>query len=135
METNQNSRVMSNAIIITVSLKKSNSNPPKLKLKDSKGNKPGSEDLVTDVYPGNVITWIPNRSSGISQLTDIQLKNKDYGTDLLAGPVEEIDGMLQGHVISAPLDKGYFRMVYKIGFKIYGDNTEYWSDPVLQMNY
>ena len=135
METNQNSQGMSNSIIITVSLKKSNTNPPKLKLKDSKGNKPGNEDLETYVDPGNVITWIPNRSSGISQLTDIQLKNKEYGTNLLAGPVEEIDGILQGHVIEAPLDKVRFKMVYKIGFKIYGDDTEYWCDPVLQMNF
>ncbi|MCH4823102.1 hypothetical protein ML462_07930 [Gramella lutea] len=136
METNQNSKVMSsNAIIITVSLKNSNSNPPKLKLKDSKGKNPKNENLTTDVFPGNVITWIPNDSSGVSELTDIKLKNKD-GTNLLEGSISRLGNKLQGKVIGEPLTPpGKDRMVYQIGFKIYGDDNEYWSDPVLQMNY
>lgn len=134
METNQNSKVMSNAVIITVSLKNSNSNPPKLKLKDSKGNNPKNENLTTDVYPGNVITWIPNESSGVSELTDIKLKSNN-GVNLLEHTVTQIGNKLQGKVIGEPLAPGKDRMVYQIGFKIYGDDNEYWSDPVLQMNY
>ncbi|MGA8852867.1 MAG: hypothetical protein WB492_01685 [Christiangramia sp.] len=129
---------MSNSIIITVSLKKSNSNPPKLKLKDSTDNLAGYEsaingDLTTEVEPNNNIIWIPNTISGISELTNIEAKDPKTGLDLLKDKkVRKIENRLEGTIVSNSPGKGK-KMPYKIGFKIYRDEEEYWSDPVLQM--
>ncbi len=123
---------MSNAVIITVKLKNSSSNPPLLELSDSRGNRPGNEDLVTFVHPGNIITWVRDGSSGISELTDIRLKNEEYGINLLESSIKRNEEFLQGRIVGKQMSK-CDRMVYKIGFKIFGDENEYWSDPVIQM--
>ena len=62
---------MSKAVEITVILADSRSNPPKIKLRDSEGHSSKGDDLTTNVDPGATVTWIPDYSSGISELTGI----------------------------------------------------------------
>ncbi|OMP30756.1 hypothetical protein [Mangrovimonas sp. DI 80] len=124
---------MSNAIIITVSLKNSNSNPPKLKLKDSLGDDPGNDNLTTEVSTGDIITWVPDYSSGISSLTGIT-KKPDSDYDLLnQDPLKDSSGNYVGSVVSTSPKKGAIE-TYSIGFTIDGDSASYSDDPKLKIN-
>ncbi|WP_053991116.1 hypothetical protein [Mangrovimonas sp. TPBH4] len=124
---------MSNAIIITVSLKNSSSNPPKLKLKDSLGDDPGNDNLTTEVSTGDTITWVPDYSSGINSLTGIT-KKPDSDYDLLNGdPSKDASGNYVGSVVSISPKKGAVE-TYSIGFTIDGDGATYSDDPKLKIN-
>lgn len=123
---------MSNAVSITVSLKDSTKNPPKVKIKDSEGNDPGNEDITTKVDAGATVTWIPDLASGITSLTGIRKKKDKGGDDLLDGVPTTSNGNLVGKIVSPSPGKDK-KEKYEIGFKIDGDSNEYWTDPVLQM--
>ncbi|TYA58995.1 hypothetical protein [Formosa maritima] len=125
---------MSKAVEITVSLTDSRTNPPKLTLKDSEGNSSKGDDITSSVDPGVTVTWIPDYSSGISELTGITKNTKitkDNYTLLDGNPVPK-DGNYVGTIVTKSPGKGK-KEYYCIGFKIDGDDTPYSDDPKLQM--
>jgi hypothetical protein len=126
---------MSTAVEITVSLKDSRTNPPKLKLKDSEGGTRNDDKLTSEVDAGATVTWIPDLSSGISQLTSVtkntKVTKKNY--NLLNGDaVEQSNGNFVGTIVTPSPGKGKGEN-YTIGFKIDGDDNTYYSDPQLKM--
>ena len=125
---------MSKAVEITVILADSRSNPPKIKLRDSEGHSSKGDDLTTNVDPGATVTWIPDYSSGISELTGIT-KNAKITKDnynLLNDDIKPEGGKLVGTIVTKSPGKGK-KEYYTIGFKIDGDNSPYTDDPKLQI--
>jgi hypothetical protein len=126
---------MSKAVEITVILEDSRTNPPKLKLKDSEGHVSKGGDMTTNVDPGATVTWIPDYSSGISELTGIT-KNTKVTKDnynLLDGDIKPDGGKLVGTIVTKSPGKDK-KEYYTIGFKIDGDKTPYSDDPKLKIN-
>lgn len=129
---------MSTAVIITVGLKDSKSNPPKLKLKDSEGDSRDDDNLTTDVDPSATITWVPDLTTGISQLTSVakntSVTKNNY--DILTGDaVGQDNGNFVGQVVPPSQSPGRNKTEqYLIGFQIDGDPNTYYSDPTLKIN-
>lgn len=127
---------MSTAVEITVSLKDSKTNPPSLKLKDSVGDTRNDDKLTTGVDAGAIVTWIPDYTSGISQLTSITKNTKitKNNYDLLVGKgIGQSNGNIVGTIVTESPGKGKIEN-YLIGFKIDGDDNTYYSDPKLSIN-
>lgn len=127
---------MSKAIIITVSLKDSRSNPPKIKLTDSANNPNGKDDnITTNVDLNDIITWVPNKESGISALMGV-FKNtkviKDNYNLLDGNPIPDAEGNYVGSIVSKSPGKGK-KEQYNISFTIDGDSTTYTDDPKLKI--
>ncbi|WP_053977825.1 hypothetical protein [Mangrovimonas xylaniphaga] len=120
---------MSNAVIITVSLKNSQSSTPKLKLKDSEEDS-GDNDLTTDVSPGANVTWVPDFSSGISSISIT--KKPDSPSDFLTNMQTFANGNVQATVASNATNGS--EETYSIGFTIDGDSASYSDDPKLKIN-
>ena len=123
---------MSNAITVTVILKNSTSNPPKIKLKDSEGHDPGNDDITTTVDAGDTVTWIPDIASGIASLAGIRKKNVSGNNDLLAGNASPSGANYVGTIKSPSPGKNKVEK-YEIGFKITGSDQTHWDDPKLKM--
>lgn len=126
---------MSKAVEITVSLKDSRSNPPTLKLKDSEGDSSKGDDLTSGVYPDATVTWIPDYSSGISQLVSITKNPKIVkgNDDLMQSEgIGQANGNYAVNIVKTSPGKGKTEY-YLIGFKIDGDDNTYYSDPKLIM--
>jgi len=124
---------MSSAVIITVSLKDSSSDPPKLKLKDSIGDS-GDNNLNTDVSLGANITWVPDLASGIQSI-DI-VPNNGQTSIFESGPTGDGTGKFVATIKETePIDPVTNKKVksenYTIKFLIDGDDTEYPHDPKL----
>jgi len=130
ISNNLNLLIMS-AITVTVILKDSTSNPPKIKLKDSEGHDPGNDDITTSVDAGDTVTWIPDLASGISSLQGIRKKVVANNNNLLASVTED-NGNYSGTIVSPSPGKNK-KEQYEIGFKIAGDTNTYWDDPKLKM--
>ncbi len=121
---------MSNAVSITVSLKDSSSNPPKLKLKDSEGDHSNDGQLTTKVKKGANITWIPDETSGISS---IEIVKKSGECDLLSSSPTPNGNKYIGQVKADP---GTCKSEkYSINFKIDGDDSTYTDDPKLDLKH
>lgn len=125
---------MSKAVEITVSLADSTTNPPKIKLRDSEGHVSKGDDITSSVDPGATVTWIPDYSSGISELTGITKNTKitKDNYDLLDGIPTSVDGKYVGSIVTKSPGKDK-KEYYCIGFKIDGDDTPYSDDPKLQI--
>ncbi len=120
---------MSKAVIITVSLKDSQSNPPKLKLKDSEGGSSQNGDLNTEVQAGATVTWVPDISSGIAALKGVTKKQDEC--DLLKNDPKADGANYVGHVKDDP---GKCKQEnYRIEFTIDGDPEIYKDDPKLSI--
>lgn len=108
-----------------------------LKLKDNQGHDPGNNKLETDVSPNDTVKWQLDENSGLSEITGIresdpsQLQYKG-SQSLLAGPAKNNKGIWEATVVSKSPGKDKFQN-YMIGFKIPGDDKEYWDDPKLIM--
>ena len=121
--------IMSDAVTITVSLKDSSSNPPKLKLRDSLGDDPGDDNLNTEVKKGATVTWVPDISSGISALKGVTKKQNEC--DLLEADPSPSGNNYVGTVKSDPGDCK--KESYLISFTIDGDSSTYSDDPKLSL--
>lgn len=114
-----------------------NGNSHQLKLRDNQGHNPGNNKLTTDVEPDEPVIWQLDEDSGLSEITGIKASDPtkpEYrgSQNLLAGPAKNNKGVWEATVVSQSPGKGKFEN-YMIGFKIPGDDTEYWDDPKLQM--
>ena len=111
-------------------------NSHELKLRD-KDNNPGNNKLTTKVDPDEPVIWQLDEDSGLSEIIGIKPsdpskpKYKD-SQNLLNGPAKNNKGVWEATVISKSPGKGKFQN-YMIGFKIPGDDKEYWDDPKLEM--
>lgn len=114
-----------------------NGNSFELKLRDNQGHNPGNNKLTTEVAPGEPIVWQLDENSGLAEITGI--KESDSGKpqyrgsqNLLAAPAKRENGVWRANVVPQSPGKGKFEN-YMIGFKIPGDDKEYWDDPKLHM--
>lgn len=116
-----------------------NGNSHQLKLRDNQGHNPGNNKLTTEVNPNDPVIWQLDENSDISEITGIKASDPgkpEYrgSQNLLAGDAtKEKNGAWKATVVSKSPGKGKFQN-YMIGFKIPGDDTEYWDDPKLLMN-
>ncbi|QYA26467.1 hypothetical protein G3I01_13475 [Gramella sp. MT6] len=124
---------MSTAVIITVSLKNSDSNPPKLKLKDSVGDS-GDNQMNTNVELGANVTWVPDLTSGIQS---IEIVEKTGETSIFSSsPHSTGNGNYEGTIVSQKPTKGGKTIDsedYSIIFTIDGDSETYTDDPKLSI--
>lgn len=125
---------MSKAVIITVCLADSRTNPPKILLKDSEDNKSEAKNFTSGVDSGATVTWIPDHSSGIKELTGINKNTKitKDNFDLLTGKPALKDGNYVGTIVANSPGKDKHEY-YTIGYKIFGDDTPYTDDPKIKM--
>lgn len=124
---------MSNAVIITVSLKNSSDDPPKLKLKDSVGGS-GDNSLNTEVDLGANVTWIPDLASGIQS---IEIVPKDNETSIFSTePHNTGNGNYEATIVENEPEKDGKKIKsedYSIKFYIDGDSKNYTDDPKLSI--
>lgn len=124
---------MSSAVIITIGLKNSNSNPPKLKLKDSVGDS-GDNEMNTNVDLGANVTWVPDLASGIQS---IEIVEKNGQTSIFSSaPHATGNGDYEGTIVTTKPKKDGKTIdseEYVINFKIDGDDTLYKDDPKLSI--
>ncbi len=114
-----------------------NGNSHQLKLRDNQGHNPGNNKLETDVEPDDTVRWQLDENSGLAEITGIKesdSRKKQYrnSQNLLDGPAKNNKGIWEATVVPKSPGKGKFEN-YMIGFKIPGDEKEYWDDPKLIM--
>lgn len=114
-----------------------NGNSHELKLRDNQGHNPGNNKLTTEVGPDEPVIWQLDENSGLSEITGIKSSDSNKqqykgSQDLLAGPAKNNKGIWEATVVSQSPGKDKFQN-YMIGFKIPGDDNEYWDDPKLIM--
>lgn len=107
-----------------------------LKLRD-KHNDPGNNKLTTEVEPNDTVIWKLEEDSGLSEITGIKESDSSKpqykgSQNLLAGNAIKKNGVWQATVLPKSPGKGKFQN-YMVGFKIPGDEKEYWDDPKLLM--
>ncbi|MCH4823100.1 hypothetical protein ML462_07920 [Gramella lutea] len=124
---------MSNAVIITVALKNSNDNPPKLKLIDSLGGS-GDNNLNTEVALGANVTWVPDLASGIQS---IEIVPKENETSIFStNPHNTGNGNYEASIVEKEPEKNGKKIKsedYSIKFYIDGDPQNYTDDPKLSI--
>lgn len=108
-----------------------------LKLRDNQGHNPGNNKLDTDVRPNDTVRWQLDENSGLSEITGIRESDTTqeqyrHSLNLLAGPARNKKGIWEATVVPNSPGKDKFQN-YMIGFKVPGDDTEYWDDPKLIM--
>lgn len=108
-----------------------------LKLRDNQGNDPGNNKLTTVVDPDDTVKWVLDSNSGLSEITGIKESDNSKpqykgSQNLLQDTPQKKNGEWEATVVSQSPGKRKFEN-YMIGFKIEGDNKEYWDDPKLQM--
>lgn len=113
-----------------------NGNSHQLKLRD-KDHNPGNNKLETGVDPNDTILWQLDEDSGLAEITGVKESDSSQpqyrgSQNLLAGDVTKKNGVWEGRVVSKSPGKNKFEN-YMIGFKIPGDDKEYWDDPKLIM--
>ena len=116
---------------------KRNGNSYELKLRDNQGNNPGNNKLETKVDPDDKVKWQLDENSGLSEITGIRESDSSdpkyrNSQNLLAGPAIKNNGIWEANVVSRSPGKDKFEN-YMVGFKVPGDDTEYWDDPKLIM--
>lgn len=107
-----------------------------LKLRDDKNN-PGNNKLTTEVEPNDTVLWKLDKDSGLSEITGVKESDPNQpqyqgSQNLLEGKAKNENGAWKASILSKSPGKGKFQN-YMIGFKIPGDDTEYWDDPKLLM--
>lgn len=116
-----------------------NGQSTKLRLRDNQGNNNvDKKDLTTKVNPNDTVIWQLDQNSGLSEITGIRESDSTKpkyknSQNLLTGPAIRDNGVWRATVISQSPGRGKFEN-YSIGFKIPGDDTEYWHDPKIEMN-
>ena len=120
-------------MIITVSLKNSNTDPPKLKLKDSVGDS-GENNLNTEVDLSANVTWVPDLPSGIQS---IEIVPKPEQTSIFSvDPHDEGNGNYVATIVDKVPEKDGKEIKsedYTINFYIDGDSNKYCDDPKLSI--
>ncbi len=108
-----------------------------IKLKD-KVNDPGNNKLTTRVDPSDKVIWQLDKDSGLSEITGIKESDNSKtqykkSQNLFDGPVRKTKVGWEATILPVSPGSGKFQN-YMVGFKIAGDDTEYWDDPKIQMN-
>lgn len=115
-----------------------NGNSNNLKLRDSEGHGNGTDNLTTDVGPGDSVQWELDTDSGLSYINAVTKTvpgDPSYDTnsqDLLAS-ITSANGVFTGVVVSPSPGQGKYEK-YKIAFMVPNGNQIFWDDPKLQMD-
>lgn len=130
-----------------------NGNSGNLKLRDSEGHNPNSDDLETDVQSGDVVTWVkdPDASAqnsiySIESITyspekpgpPIQYRDSTpvlyqmiNGVKTVNGNAKKVEGVMTGYVDSG-IASGKIEY-YQIGYKEVENGPTLTDDPRLKM--
>lgn len=118
---------------------KRNGQSGQLQLRDSQGHEAHDSNINSGVVPDEEVIWKLDNGSGLSELTGIKLspsgKGKYKNSQQLwkNSPKQNKDGSWTATILSQSPGKDKFQN-YMVGYKIPGDDKEYWDDPKLTMN-
>ena len=115
-----------------------NGNSNNLKLRDSEGHGNGTDNITTDVGPGDSVQWELDTNSNLAALNAVSKTvpgdpSFDANSQDLLTSITSSNGVFTGLVVSPSPGKGKYEK-YKIAFMVPNSNEIFWDDPKLQMD-